>query len=82
MHACIGQKNVEISITFSDPYQKCRRKPCKFIFLSFFPQAPLLKTAMFLTDGAPQLSSLTQELPGHVVLVHSVSVKKPTLGHR
>ena len=41
LHACMGQKNVEISITFSDPYQKCVRKPWKFIFLLFFSSRPL-----------------------------------------
>ena len=37
-------KNVEVSITFSDPYQKCLREPWKFTF--FFPGRSIEKLLM------------------------------------
>ena len=45
----MGQKNSQVSITFSDPYQKCLRKPGKGIFLFF--QAPLFKKLLTTRSG-------------------------------
>ena len=35
LHVCMGQKKTGMLITFSDLYQKCLRKPWKFLLFFF-----------------------------------------------
>ena len=59
LHVCMGQKKTGMLITFSDLYQKCLRKPWKFL-LFFFPRPPCLKFAQVLC-AAHRRSLLQQE---------------------
>ena len=44
------KKNVEISITFGDPYRKCLRKAWKFFCFFFFFSGPSIETLLRFRD--------------------------------
>ena len=62
-----GQKNVEISITFSDPYQKCLRKPWKFLFV-LFSSGFFLKNSLRVRCNLTTTAAVMRSLAGFGLL--------------